>query len=198
MAKTITLNLDIKTKYQEQLGKIKSLNSQIASAKGYEGHLGPERLNKVNSLISSIEKTLDFDDISFEQLTELKNNFKELFNVLETVSNGVVTLTPKMKELKDAYAKTAAELDIAAKNRDEIISKGKLSETGKSFVNIEGFNKKIEKLGAYRVKKDGTPYKKSLTDFETVKKLVDQYRKDPANHSPILTADGRDITETDE
>lgn len=198
MAKSITLNLDIKTKYQEQLGKIKSLNSQIAGAKGYEGHLGPERLNKVNALISSIEKTLDFDDISFEQLTELKNNFKELFNVLETVSNGVVTLTPKMKELKEAYAKTAAELDEAAKNRDEIVAKGKLSETGKSFVNIEGFNKKIEKLGAYRVKKDGTPYKKSLSDFETVKKLVDQYRKDPANHSPILTADGRDITETDE
>ena len=198
MAKSINLNVDIKAKYQEQLKNVRDINSRLASAGGYSGHFGLERLNKVNALINSLEQTLNLDNISFEQLTDLKNNFKDLFNVLDTVSNGVVTLTSEMKAVTDAFNKAQQEVNEAEKARNEITAKGKLAETGKSFVNLAGFNEKIATIGAYRVKKDGTPYKKSLSDFETVKKLVDQYRKNPKDNSPILTADGRNINETDE
>lgn len=192
MAKSINLNVDIKTKYQEQLEKVKGISGKLAEAGGYDNHLGPERLNKINSLISSLEKTLSLDNISFEQLTELKNNFKELFEVLETVSNGVVTLTPEMEKLTEKVKKAQAELEEAEKNRNSIIAKGKLDSQGNKLINLEGFNTKIAQLGAYRQKKDGTSYKNSLTDFATV------YDRVINKGEVIKTADGRDITTTDE
>ena len=191
MAKSIHLNVDIKTKYQQQLEKVRGISEKLASEGGYTGHLGPERLNKVNSLISSLEKTLNLDNISLEQLTELKNNFKELFGVLETVSNGVTTLTPKMKQLTENLRKAQENLEQAEKERNNLVSQGKLGENGK-FVNLEGFNDQITKLGAYRVRKDGQKYKTSMSDFATV------YDRVVNKKETVLTADGRDITTTDE
>ena len=63
-----------------------------------------------------------------------------MFNVLDTVSNGVVTLTSEMKAVTDAFNKAQQEVNEAEKARNEITAKGKLAETGKSFVNLAGFN----------------------------------------------------------
>lgn len=189
MAKSIQLNVDIKTKYQEQLTKIKDIKSGLSAAHGFDNHLGKERLNKINSLTSDIEHALNLDNLSFEELTTLKKNFNELFEVLETVANGVEVLTPKMRELQDSLKKVEQEVETAAKKRDEVVTKGKLSKTGKSFVNIEGFNERVAKLGAFRQRKDGTLYKQSLTDFENVFNRIKD--KDPDKREKIYTADGK-------
>ena len=192
MAKTIQLNVDIKTKYEEQLNKVRGISSKLSKAGGYDGHLGPERLNKVNSLISSLDKMLKLDNLSFEQLTQLKNNFKDLFDTLETVSNGVVQLTPEMEKYTKQLKKAQEELETAEKARNEIVSKGKVDPTGKRFVNIGDFNKTIADLGAFRVKKDGNAYKTSMSDFATVyDRVVNKGEK-------VLTKDGVDISTTPE
>ena len=192
MAKSINLNVDIKTKYEEQLNKVRSISSKLSKAGGYDGHLGPERLNKVNSLISSLDKMLKLDNLSFEQLTQLKNNFKDLFDTLETVSNGVVQLTPEMEKYTKQLKKAQEELENAEKARNEIVSKGKVDPTGKQFVNIGDFNKTIADLGAFRVKKDGNAYKTSMSDFATVyDRVVNKGEK-------VLTKDGVDISTTPE
>lgn len=192
MAKSINLNVDIKTKYEEQLNKVRSISSKLSKAGGYDGHLGPERLNKVNSLISSLDKMLKLDNLSFEQLTQLKNNFKDLFDTLETVSNGVVQLTPEMEKYTKQLKKAQEELENAEKARNEIVSKGKVDPTGKQFINIGDFNKTIADLGAFRVKKDGNAYKTSMSDFATVyDRVVNKGEK-------VLTKDSVDISTTPE
>lgn len=171
--KTISINVDLKTKLQKDIESAKNINKTLASSGGYDVTGGAERLNKVNSLISSIEKALKLDEISTEQLTELKRDFKELFRVLELVSNAVGGVTPKVKELQEKLNKAQDELDEAEKARNKIASGGKLSETGRSFVNYEGFNEKIKNIGAYRVRNDKTTlYKKSLTNFEDIRKRI--------------------------
>ena len=170
--KTISINVDLKTKYEQDLKNIKNINQTLASSGGYSGAGGEERLKKINNIISEIEKTLSFDNISQEEITKIKNNFKELFRVLILVSNTVGEVTPKVRDLQKEVEKAQNEVDSASKEKDELVSKGKLSDTGKSFVNLEGFNERIKNLGAYRVKKDGTLYKNSLTDFENVRERV--------------------------
>ena len=191
MANNINIGVDIKTKYEEQLGKVKDINKKLSEKGGYEGVGGQERLNKVNNLITSIEKALGSGFLSYEELTKLKNDFKELFRVLDLVSNSVVQLTPNMEKLKNSVDKAHQELEEASKNRSEIVSRGKLSEDEKSFVNIEGFNERIKQIGAYRVTKDNTLYKKSMSDFETVYKRIQ-------NKEDIRTADGRSLADTEE
>lgn len=170
--KTISINIDLKTKFEQELSNIKNINKGLAGSGGYAGTGGEERLNKVNNLISSIEKILNLDNISTEQLTEVKNNFKELFRVLNLVSNSVGGVTNEVRKLQDELNKAQDELDQASKARDEIASHGKLSNTGKSFVNYEGFNDRVKAIGAYRVRNDGELYKNSLTDFENIRKRV--------------------------
>ena len=170
--KTISINVDLKTKFEQELSNIKNINKGLTGSGGYAGVGGEERLNKVNNLISSIEKVLNLDTISTEQLTEVKNNFKELFRVLNLVSNSVGGVTGEIKKLQDELSRAQDELDQASKIRDEIASHGKLSNTGKSFVNYEGFNERAKAIGAYRVRNDGTLYKNSLTDFENIRKRV--------------------------
>ena len=170
--KTISINVDLKTKFEQELSNIKNINKGLAGSGGYAGTGGEERLNKVNNLISSIEKILNLDNISTEQLTEVKNNFKELFRVLNLVSNSVGGVTNEVRKLQDELNKAQDELDQASKARDEIASNGKLSNTGKSFVNYEGFNDRVKAIGAYRVRNDGELYKNSLTDFENIRKRV--------------------------
>ena len=143
-------------------------------------------------VVESLSKTapvsygIEYSEASF------RANFKDLFDTLETVSNGVVQLTPEMEKYTKQLKKAQEELENAEKARNEIVSKGKVDPTGKRFVNIGDFNKTIADLGAFRVKKDGNAYKTSMSDFATVyDRVVNKGEK-------VLTKDGVDISTTPE
>lgn len=115
MANKITLDVELKT----TINKAQDLYKKIDQGKGFSGALGKEAQAKYKGNWDVIEKLLKQTSLTEDEFKDLNDAIKNVFEVLNTYSSKIETLSEKAIKLQKRLEKKIAERDKAESDRDK-------------------------------------------------------------------------------